>query len=51
MSVLKNCKQFFLSVTYSVFAGTGVWHFFILIRHLYIYEVPTKHQLEKILDP
>ena len=41
----------FLCVTYSVFIVTGVRHLFILVPHLHIHEVPTKHPQEMILDP
>ena len=51
VGVLKNWKQLFLSVTYSLFIVAGVRHLFILILHLYNHEVPAKHPREKILDP
>ena len=52
VGVLKNCKEFLLSVTYSVFIGAGVRGLFIIVPHLlYINEVPTKHSREKNLDP
>ena len=41
----------FLCVTYSAFIVAGVQHLFILIPHLNIHEVPTKHPQEMILDP
>ena len=47
VGVLKNWKQFFWSVTYSVFTGTGVRYLFIFIPHLYNHIVPTKHAREK----
>ena len=47
MHVLKNCKQLFLSVTYSVFIGRGEWGLFVLIPH----QLPKKYPREKILDP
>ena len=51
MGVLKNWKQLFLSVTYSVFIGAGVRYLFIFIPHLYNHEVPMQHAREKILYP
>ena len=51
MVVLKNWKQLFLSVTYSVFIGAGVRYLFIFIPHLYNHEVPMQHAREKILYP
>ena len=51
VGVLRNWKQLFLSVTYSVFIGAGVRYLFVLISHLSIHEVPTKHPRGKILDP
>ena len=49
--MLKNWKQLFLSVTYSIYLGAGVQHLFIYISHLYIHELPAKHPREKMLDP
>ena len=51
MGVLKNWKQLFLSVTYSVFIGAGVRYLFIFIPHLYNHEVPMQHAREKNLYP
>ena len=47
VGVLKNRKQFFLSVTYSVFIGAGVRYLFIFISHLVNHKVPMKHAREK----
>ena len=51
LGLLKNWKQLFLSVTYSVFIAAGVRYLFIFIPHLHNHEVPTKHAREKCLDP
>ena len=48
VGVLKNWKQLFLSVTYSLFIVAGVRHLFILILHLYNHEVPAKHPRDKV---
>ena len=51
MSVERNWRQLFLSITYSVFIAGGMWHLFLLISYLPIHELPTKYPREKLLDP
>ena len=49
VGVLKNWKQFYVCKLFRIYWGRSAA--FILISHLYIHEVPTKHPREKILVP
>ena len=50
MSVQRNWRQLFLSITYFVFIAGEVWHLFLLISYLPIHELPTKYPREKLPD-